>query len=96
MFRTVKAAYENKGSSRVETILNPAPAPEQPISDDVLQCVTHLIMNEGEAARLAGIEESRVQDNLDKVAASFLDKGVQVCVITLGSKVGSGIMIVTL
>ena len=71
----------------VDVLLNPAPA--IPLPDHVYGRITHLIVNETEAAMLTG---RRVEDVTDAaagwgtVANEFLEKGVKNVVITLGDQ----------
>jgi len=67
------------------TILNPAPA--VPLPDEAYRGLSHLIMNETEAALLAGTTEDKLTESLDAAAQFFLERGVETVVITLGSKV---------
>ena len=70
----------------VDVLLNPAPA--VPLPSHVYKRITHLIVNETEAAMLTG---RRVGDMTDAtgwatVADEFLDKGVKNVMITLGDR----------
>ncbi|TAQ86764.1 hypothetical protein B7494_g4926 [Chlorociboria aeruginascens] len=71
----------------VDVLLNPAPAVILP--DEAYKCITHLILNESEAAILTGkaIEELE-QDTFDWriVTDEFLRKGVENVIVTLGAK----------
>ncbi|KAI9798653.1 MAG: hypothetical protein M1833_004642 [Piccolia ochrophora] len=83
---TVLQILRTAGEHNVPVLLNPAPAvclPEQ-----AFKAVTHLILNESEAAILSESSEEYVADqaNLGSIAKSFLDSGVQYVVITLGGK----------
>ena len=66
----------------VETIINPAPA--IPLPEQAYQGLTHLIVNETEAATLSGIEKPT---SWDEVAAIFVARGVRNVIITLGGEV---------
>jgi ribokinase len=82
---TVVAAVRAAKAMGVRVLLNPAPA--QPLPDEVFLCLDHLVMNETEAALLAGIDVQELSNEatLESVAASFVDnKGVRNVVITLG------------
>jgi ribokinase len=65
-------------------ILNPAPATKLP--DSLYPEITHLILNETEAAILSGRPQNSVSvsSDLDTIAAEFIEKGVANFVITLG------------
>lgn len=70
----------------VETIINPAPA--RPLPEEAYQGLSHLIVNETEAAILSGVENPT---NWDEVAAIFISRGVKNVIITLGGDVSSGL-----
>lgn len=80
---TVEAAAKIANSAGVKVILNPAPA--QLLSDDLLKCVTILTPNETEAEMLTGIEVKDENDAV-KAAEALIAKGVELVIITLGSK----------
>ncbi|KAB8360887.1 hypothetical protein FH972_024620 [Carpinus fangiana] len=67
-----------------ETILNPAPAFHLP--DGAYKGLAHLILNESEAAYLAGVAEQDLMSSLETVADFFLSRGVKNVIITLGSQ----------
>lgn len=71
---------------KVQVVLNPAPA--LPLPDEAYQAITHLILNEPEAAILSDTAVDRFEDekHLHHVADIFLDKGVHFVVITLGGR----------
>lgn len=70
----------------VSVLLNPAPALE--LEEKYYPCVTHLVLNESEAAILSGCNEDDLesQDGRAKVAKIFHDRGVEYVLITLGSR----------
>lgn len=69
----------------VITVLNPAPAPAEGLSDDVYRLCDFMTPNESEAEALTGITIFSVGDA--RVAAQrLLDRGVGCVVITLGSQ----------
>jgi ribokinase len=71
----------------VNVLLNPAPAVKLP--EEAYGAITHLILNETEAAILSGrsVEEVEVEGfRWDSLAAEFLKKGVRNVVVTLGAK----------
>jgi ribokinase len=76
-------------SAGKKVILNPAPA--QPLPDDLLKMLYLITPNETEAELLTGIP---VTDTLtaEKAARLLLNRGVQVVIVTLGSK---GALLVT-
>ena len=72
-------------AENVPVLLNPAPAVRLP--EEAYKSITHLIVNETEAAILSSISESEViEPNLPKIAQRFLDLGTQNVLITLGAK----------
>lgn len=72
-----------------KVILNPAPA--QPLPDELLKMLYLITPNENEAELLTGIAVSD-QNTAEKAARLLLKKGVQVVIITMGSK---GALLVT-
>jgi ribokinase len=79
----------------MKVILNPAPA--VPLPDDIYKYIYFLIMNETEAEILSsrhlsvssnGLKKENLSsliDELDGIAKTFIQKGVRVVIITLGS-----------
>lgn len=78
---TVVAVTDAARASGVEVLLNPAPAVELP--DHVYVGVTHLILNETEAAMLCG---HGGEWELQPAGRVFLNRGVRNVVITLGAR----------
>ena len=72
-----------------KVILNPAPA--QPLPDELLKMLYLITPNETEAELLTGIAVTD-QNTAEKAARLLLNKGVQVVIVTLGSK---GALLVT-
>ncbi|KAI9750361.1 MAG: hypothetical protein M1815_001849 [Lichina confinis] len=71
----------------LDVLLNPAPA--VPLPDEAYPGITHLVLNETEAAILSGISLDRFEDEetVGRVCDLFLDRGVQFAVIvTLGGR----------
>jgi len=69
----------------VPTILNPAPAPEQPLPDSLIALSDYFIPNETEAALLTGMPVTNVEEA--KAAATELQRrGVRNVILTLGAK----------
>jgi ribokinase len=56
---TAQRTLELARAAGVETILNPAPAPEEPLAPDVLALVDYLTPNETEAAALGDVSSAR-------------------------------------
>ena len=80
--------------ARVPVMLNPAPATE--LDDELLRLVTYLTPNEQEASMethlpLRTDADGSIHTDLQKIAASLWDKGVENVVITLGGR-GSAVV----
>ncbi|MEN6474640.1 MAG: ribokinase [Syntrophaceae bacterium] len=69
----------------VKVILNPAPAPPQPLPDALLAKVDILTPNETEASVLSGVKIETI-DDARRAALVLKDKGVGCVIITLGGK----------
>lgn len=79
----VMTAFQIAKKAKRSTILNPAPAK---IIDTALLKTTDLVTpNETEAATITGIEVTN-EDSMRQVAKWFSDRGVERCIITLGSR----------
>ena len=80
----IQRAAELAKASGVPVLLDPAPAPSEPLPQEILECVTVVKPNETEAARLTGIE---VVDEATarQAAEKLLELGVQIAIVTLGS-----------
>jgi len=75
----LKTAHE----AGIEVLLNAAPA--QQILSEMYEYITHLIVNETEAATLSGVSLEQVnKDTWAKLAQGYLESGVENAVITLG------------
>lgn len=81
----VLRAAELAHGSGCQVVLDPAPAPEQPLPVDLYRCVSVVNPNEVEAARLAGVTVRDVQSAAD-AASRLLAKGCRGVVIKLGDK----------
>lgn len=70
----------------IPVLLNPAPA--VPLPDAMLQGVSHLILNETEAAILSGHPQDKQlnRSELEDAAQSFCQRGVHYVVVTLGAE----------
>jgi ribokinase len=78
---SVTRALQIARAAKVEVVMNPAPA--QPLSDEVLQLVDYLVVNETEASQLSGT--SVVDAASGKLAAQqLLARGVRVVLLTMG------------
>jgi ribokinase len=82
---TVQFTARLAAEAGVRVILDPAPAPDAPLTDALLRAVTCLTPNESEAERLTGIP---VRDEASARAAAekLLQTGARQVIITLGAK----------
>ena len=85
-FDTVMQALASARASGVPVLLNPAPA--QVLPAEAYEGLSHLVVNETEAALLSGEPESALDDlaGLQRVGDLFIQKGVQNVIITLGGR----------
>lgn len=86
---TVLQVLEAARKADVSVLLNPAPAVKLPV--EAYKGITHLIVNESEAAILSGREIDEIEkagEGFDwgEVTDQFLEMGVQFVVVTLGAK----------
>ncbi|MBC7232229.1 MAG: ribokinase [Chloroflexi bacterium] len=91
---TVRQAAEIARHAGVRVVLNPAPAPPQPLPADLLALVDVLTPNEGEASLLAGrqIAQATTLTDAEAAARCLIEQGVKVVIVTLGAR---GALIVT-
>jgi len=82
---TVRRAVLLANASGVPVVLDPAPAPDQPLDQELLSGVTYLTPNETEAQRLTGIEVVD-EDSARAAAARLLELGARHVIVTLGAK----------
>lgn len=81
----VEQMIETAGKAGIDFCLNAAPA--NPIAKRVYQYVTHLLVNESEAAIMSGRDLDEVnKDTWPVICREFLNWGVKNVVITLGAK----------
>lgn len=80
---TVQRAAEIARGAGVKVILNPAPA--MPLNDALLANLTLITPNESEAELLTGVGVTDTA-SAEAAAKALLDRGVEVAIITLGSK----------
>ncbi|KAI0171865.1 Ribokinase-like protein [Hypoxylon sp. FL1284] len=83
---TVLAALRAARAAGVPVLLNPAPA--QPLPGEAYDGLAHLVVNETEAATLAGASEAELEtsEGLARVARVFVERGVRNVVVTLGGR----------
>ncbi|GAB6187606.1 ribokinase [Thermopirellula anaerolimosa] len=82
---TVCRAAEIAAAAGVPVILDPAPAPAQPLPQDLLRHVTYLKPNESEAERLTGVAVTDV-DSAQAAADRLLATGLRAVIVTLGAR----------
>ncbi|KAM0544222.1 hypothetical protein ACHAPJ_011911 [Fusarium lateritium] len=81
----VETMLATAGNAGIDFCLNAAPA--SPINRRLYRHVTHLLVNESEAAIMSGRDRDEVnQDTWLTIAQEFLNRGVANVVITLGAK----------
>lgn len=80
---TVNFVADTAKPSGVKVILNPAPACE--LSPELLQNIWMITPNEKEAEMLSGIPVTD-ENSAEEAAKIIMDKGVEIVIITLGSK----------
>lgn len=81
---TLIYAAQKAHSYGARVVLNPAPAPQEPLPAELLKNVDLLIPNETEAERISGMKAS--EENLKQCFNKIQELGVKQVVITLGSK----------
>jgi ribokinase len=69
----------------VTTILNPAPAPSQPLPDRLLALADFVVPNETEAALLTGLPVESVEQ-AERAAAALQQRGARQVILTLGAR----------
>lgn len=81
----VAAGLRVARAAGVRTVLNPAPAPEKPLTEEVLGLCDFVIPNETEAAHLSGVvfQDAR---GAAEAAAKLQARGAGDVVVTLGAK----------
>lgn len=82
---TLICAAEIAKKHGTTVVLNPAPAPKEPIPDALLKNVDILIPNATEAQMISGIE---ITDDASakKSIAAIMSRGVKTVIVTIGSK----------
>lgn len=80
---TVTYAARMAAEAGVKVVLNPAPAPDKPLPEELMRSLYLITPNRSEASRLSGIE---VKDLVSarEAAKAILDRGPQSVIITLG------------
>ena len=81
---TIMRAARLAKDAGVPVLLDPAPAPSEPLPKELLECVTVGKPNEGEAARLTGVDVTD-EASAFQAAEKLLELGVSTAIITLGA-----------
>lgn len=69
----------------VTTILNPAPAPPQPLPDSMLALADFVVPNESEAAILTGLPVDTIEQ-AERAAVALQQRGARNVILTLGAR----------
>ena len=83
---TVEQLLQTANEHNVDTLLNPAPA--HALKQSAYKMITHLVVNETEAAMLADMDVDKMTEDshYSQVTDEFLKRGVPHVVVTLGAK----------
>lgn len=81
----VEKAVEIAHAKGVKVILNPAPAPQNPLPDNLLKKIDIITPNETEASILSGVKVVEM-DDARRAARILKEKGVGHVIVTMGSK----------
>ena len=82
---TVTYAAKMAAEAGVPVILNPAPAPAKPLSEELLKSLYLITPNRSEASRLSGIEVKDMESAY-RAAKAIRDMGPKYVIITLGNE----------
>lgn len=82
---TVAYAARMAAQAGVPVILNPAPAPVEPLSAELMQDLYLITPNRSEASRISGIEVTNME-SAQRAAKAIYDMGPRNVIITLGSE----------
>ena len=80
----IARAAEIAAEAGIPVILDPAPAPNDPIPTEILEKITYIKPNENEASRLTGMEVTDVE-SAKRAAEKLLTFGVRGVIVTLGT-----------
>ena len=80
---TVTYAARMAAEAGVKVVLNPAPAPDEPLPEELMRSLYLITPNRSEASRLSGIEVKDLA-SAREAAKAILDRGPQSVIITLG------------
>ena len=82
---TVEYAAKMAADAGVKVILNPAPAPAEPLSKELISNLFLITPNRSEASRLTGIEVTDLA-SAQRAALALYDMGAKNVIVTLGSE----------
>lgn len=82
---TVEYAANMAAEAGVKVILNPAPAPAEPLSKELISNLYLITPNRSEASRLTGIEVTDLA-SAQRAALALYDMGAKNVIVTLGSE----------
>ena len=82
---TVAYAAKMAAEAGVRVILNPAPAPAEPLSEELMKNLYLITPNRSEASRISGIEVTNME-SAQRAAKAIHDMGPKNVIITLGSE----------
>ena len=82
---TVAYAAKMAAEAGVRVILNPAPAPAEPLSEELMKNLYLITPNRSEASRISGIEVTNME-SAQRAAKAIYDMGPKNVIITLGSE----------
>lgn len=80
---TVTYAARMAAEAGVKVVLNPAPAPDKPLPEELMRSLYLITPNRSEASRLSGIDVKDME-SAREAAKAILDRGPQSVIITLG------------
>lgn len=81
---TVAYAAQMAANAGVPVILNPAPAPAEPLSEELLKNLFLITPNKSEASRISGIT-IKDMESAQRAAKAIYDMGPKNVIVTLGS-----------
>lgn len=79
-YETVCAVAKEAAARGKKILYNPAPACN--VDDNLIKCITTMVLNEVEASEVSGIQYDG--NNLDQIADRLIERGIQTVIITLG------------
>ena len=82
---TVAYAAKMAAEAGVRVILNPAPAPAEPLSEELMKNLYLITPNRSEASRISGIEVTNME-SAQRAAKAIHNMGPKNVIITLGSE----------